>query len=203
MHKFLFLIVILLNGCASSNFITKLTPPGLHNGQSPDHSLCNYSSIDDLKKKHFTKDAYEAIKNIPTIDGNIISPFVSGVNLWSNIASFILFNGIGPKVIVSKQNISRNILIHEYTHHLDYLDRAKIGEFINRKEFEIAFLKMMKDPVYKQKMKHIRRKSNKFITNVFGIGTWSEEIAYVSSFLIEEGGPEYMWKVFSKILNKP
>jgi len=198
----LILLCLLLSGCAASNFVTDLSIPN-------PGSLHGYTSINDVQQKHFVPNAYQAIRSIPTIDGHTWfgKPFVSGVNFWSSFSSVLLFNGYGLKVIIPHERLYSSsgleTIIHEYVHHLDYMDRQGLGEFIDHAEFTEALERMLRSPFYDEVAEDVLDSSDRFVTNVFGIGSLSEEIAYMADKLVTEGGPQYMWHVFRNILINP
>ena len=202
MYRIILLFILFFTGCASNNIVTDLSIPEPGN-------LNGFSSIDEVKQKYFVEDAYEAIKDIPTILGNTWfgKPFVSGVNFWSSFASTIMFNGWGPKVIVSSKRLYSNsgldTIIHEYVHHLDALDRQGRGEFIDHDEFRTALARMLEDDKYKKRVQEVMNSADSFITNIFGIGPLAEEIAYMADDLVINDGPDYMWHVFRNMLRNP
>ncbi len=199
MYIFLFLAVM-FTGCTSEIKNTyELFPEK--------QKLVHHRTVDSVKKYYFTDEAYKAIKDIPTVDGFAVkgSGFVSGVNFWSSLLSVVTGNGIGRKVITTKDKLRKNgvrVLIHEYIHHLDDLDRDGEGNFIDHDEFKKAFKRMGKDRIHAGKANWIDRRATNFWTRVFGIGYLSEHIAYTGEVIIMLGGPSYMWYVFRKMLRK-
>jgi len=196
----LFLIlVMLLSGCTTVVSQVPLQPP--------DSALRSYDSVDNVLRTHFTEKAYLAIRDIHIVRGITIRPFVSGVNFWSNLGSFLLGNGFGRQVVVDSNDLIGNggfrTIIHEYMHHIDDMDRDGLLDLIDHREFAAAYFIMRYDPEYKDKVLEIDKLSDWFVTRIFGIGTYSEEIAYVGSWLVQEGGPDYMWHVFRHILKPP
>lgn len=163
-------------------------------------------SVDDFKKECFTDEAYEAIKDIPVLDGFVLSGhgYASGVNAWSNIASLISFNGIGRKVIIKWEPgfDYKPTLIHEYIHHIDDMTRDGEISLINLDEFIKAYTVMAYDPKYINRINYIEQKSSWWATDLFGVGSISEHIAYSANILWEKGGPDYMKWVFRKIFRK-
>lgn len=192
-----FYLLISICGCAASNKIVELDYPA-------PSGLYGYKSTNDLLNRHFTPSARYALLDIPIIDGNTIRPFVSGVNIWSNIASFVMFNGTGKKIIIDRDALftkdSLYILIHEYVHHLDKYDRDGIYEFIDHDEFRRAFKRYRK--THPKASSIIIKHSDHFVTNLFGIGNNSELIAHTADWLVKSGGPDYMWHVYRHILIK-
>lgn len=196
------IFIIMLTGCASSREIKTmaecLSKEELKNP--------NHVTIDKIKKYYFTKKAYEAIKRIPAIDGPAINGYAAGVNVWSNIASFVTCNGIGRKIIVPKKSVAQwgvSILIHEYVHHLDDMTRDGEANFINYDEFRKAYELMAKDSKWHGLYLWIESRANSLVTELFGVGEMSEHIAYTAQCLVTRGGPDYMKYVFRKILRIP
>lgn len=169
--------------------------------------MIGFKTVEEGLATKFTPEALDAIKTIPVVYGRLYVPFVTGVNFWSDLGGVLLFNGTGRQVIFSRHHMESRTaltsLIHEYMHHIDDLDREGVIDLINHSEFRCALLQMRSDPKYKGNYENIIDCSDWFITNWFGVGDLSEEIAYTASWLATEGGPEYMWKVFRKILTRP
>lgn len=197
--RYLLLLLVLVTGCTTT--INEIP------NQPCDSVLSNFKSVDDVIKLHLTPAAYAAVRGIPVVRGRTFAPFVSGVNFWSNLGSFVLFNGIGRKIIVDSDDLrggrGLKTIIHEYIHHIDDMDRDGLHDLIDHREFIVAFFRMKNDPEYSGDAKSISRRADAFITNVFGIGPYSEEIAYTAGRLVMNGGPPYMWYVFRKILIPP
>ncbi len=193
------LVISLLSGCSSTREITKmddyLTKEELLNP--------NHRTIDRIKKHYFTSKAYEAIKNIPAIDGPAISGYSAGVNFWSNVASFVTCNGIGRKIIVPRDSIETwgiAILIHEYTHHLDDMTRDGEENFINYDDFKTAYKLLSQDMHWAGLYIWAERQNDMLTSQFFGVGDMSEQIAYIAQYLALKGGPDYMKYVFRRIL---
>lgn len=196
--RLLFLLLFFITGCTT-------TVSNLPN-QRRNSVLKQYACVDDVIKHYFRDGAYQAIKDIPVIYGNTFNPFVSGVNIWSDLGSIFLGNGWGRQVIVQDDDLygtwGLRILLHEYMHHIDDMDRDGLLDLIDHNEFIVAFYLMKHDPEYKNKAACVEKKADRFITNVFGIGPDSEKIAYTATMLVIDGGPDYMWYVFRRILNR-
>lgn len=194
-------LIILLSGCAGTREIDDTS-----DYFSIQHLLehPNHQNIDKIKSHYFAPKAYEAIKPIPAIDGPAMSGYSAGVNFWSNLASFLTCNGVGRKIIVPESSINMwgfSIFIHEYIHHLDDMDRDGEGEFIDHEEFKKAYKMLSNDMKWAGLYIWAERLSNAMATSeIFGIGDYSEQIAYVGQHLIEKGGPDYMKYVYRKIL---
>ncbi len=193
------LLLSVLSGCAGTREITSLSQY-LPDKEAP---LKWHQSVDSLKKHYFTKEAYSAIRDIPTINGPDITPYAAGVNFVSNVASALTFNGVGRKVIADEDYLREHgalTLVHEYIHHLDDMDREEEGEFIDHDAFKKAYLMMANDQRWAGIVIDTERRANRFFTDVFGIGYMSEHIAYVGQFLLKAGGPDYMKHVYRKML---
>jgi len=163
--------------------------------------------VSRILQDQLTPNAFETIKNINIYEGLHVNSYVVGVNFWADLISFITFNGIGRKIITSKGTISCGIdavtiIIHEYVHHLDDMDRDGEIEIINQLNFLHAFLKMSRTPELKEDAKIISNKASAFITDTFGIGPLSELIAYTADWIIRNPDlcPLYMHEVFCDIL---
>jgi len=193
------MILAVLSGCAGTREITDLSQ------YLPDKEavLEQNQSVDSFKKHYFTDEAYEAIKGIPVINGPDITPYAAGVNIWSNIASFVSFNGVGRKVVADEGFLKERgvfTLVHEYIHHLDDMDRDGEAEFIDHDAFKKAYLMMANDQRWAGIVIETERLANSFFTNMFGVGSMAEHIAYVGQHLMMKGGPDYMKHVYRKIL---
>lgn len=162
--------------------------------------------IADVISANFTPEAQSAVSEIKIYEGFHFYSYVAGVNFWSDLASFLTFNGIGRKIITSQGTLNESTtstIIHEYVHHLDDMDRDGEIEIIDHQEFWRTFLEMRRATATREATEFILEKSDRFITNTFGIGPLSEIIAYTASWIIEnpELCPLYMHQVFSRILS--
>jgi uncharacterized protein YceK len=197
---YLLLVCVLLGGCSSFRSYTEigpLMPKEERKEQSED--------LDSFLRHHFTDKAYEALKDIPLIDGPSVTPYAAGVNFWSNAVSLFTLNGVGRKVVCSKEHLSqmgKEILLHEYLHHLDDLTRDGDGDFIDLNEFEEAYKRMAKDKLWAGVVIYSEVLSNNWWTLNFGIGHLSEPIAYSGSKIVTLGGPDYFIRVFRKVFRK-
>lgn len=164
------------------------------------------STPDSILGRYFTEEAHDAVKDIPVIDGFMFRPFVVGVNAWSSLAGIFTLNGCNRKVVVSKDHLATHggvgTFLHEYIHHLDDLDRDGIGDWIDHREFALAFHKLMQEHKYKDTISDYLKTADAFITNNFGIGPLSELIAYIGTWVAGGDGPDYMKIVYRKILKK-
>jgi len=187
MRWWFFITLLWISGCYTTVTELKTEPP---------------AKIAKILNHHLLPDAYSAIECIPTVEG-YDRTFVSGVNIWSNLGAFFTLNGWGRKVITN-DHLSIGTLIHEYVHHLDDLDRDGFIDLIDHDEFEVALQKLSLDKKYRDMYEDIVWKSDRWVTNWFGIGDLSEEIAYTAEWLvyIRPHGPDYMWNVFRKVLKR-
>lgn len=198
--KYVFLtLLVILTGCAGTREITKmedhLTQAELKNP--------NHETVDKIKQHYFTPEAYEVIKKIPVINGPAVSGYSAGVNFWSNLASFVTCNGVGRKIIIPDSSLEQwgvAVLVHEYVHHLDDIDRDGEGEFIDHEEFKSAYKLLAYDQRWRGLYLWAEQQNDMMVTEVFGVGELSEQIAYVAQHLAIKGGPDYMKHVFRKIL---
>jgi hypothetical protein len=210
--KKLLIALVLLSGCYGQlDNIDHLLPQK----QRAEH----HETVDSIKRYYFTPEAYEAIKDIPAIDGVGFSPWVTGVNAWTNIFGVLTLNGAGRQAIFTESGLRKHgvyAVIHEYVHHLDDMDRDGEGEWIDHKEFEKAYKRMAREAQYfkigrGQYIKiysyplivaEIERDANYWATDIFGIGHKSEHIAHMAHLLVKKGEPDFMWRVFRKILKR-
>jgi hypothetical protein len=167
----------------------------------------SYVEVSDVVKNSFTPEARTAIQGIKIYEGLHINSYAVGVNFWSNFISFLTFNGVGRKIISSQGTLCSGDLIatvvHEYVHHLDDMDRDGEIEIIDQEAFRKALQKMQEDPVTADAVASILEKSDRFVTNVFGVGPMSEEIAYTASWIVDNPNicPRYMHHIFARILS--
>jgi hypothetical protein len=203
-RRFLFILLFLscLSGCTATRVYNSLS-------EIPENdNLSGYSSISGVNSsilgKYFTEEAHKAVEHIPVIDGLMLKPYVVGVNIWSRLISVILFNGFERKVVVSRNFLGREATVrtflHEYIHHLDDMDRDGEGEWIDHREFALAFHRLLQDSGYAEDVDHYLEVSDAFITNVFGVGAMSEIIAYIGGWVATNKCPNYMKLVYRKIL---
>jgi len=165
----------------------------------------SYIAIDEVLQRSFTPQALQVIKDIKIYEGLHICSYVVGVNFWSNFISLVTFNGVGRKIISSQGTLSTDVyssVVHEYTHHLDDMGRDGEITLIDRAAFQEAFAKMLEDPLTADAAKDILFNADQLVTNLFGIGPFSEEIAYTASWVIKNPDlcPNYMHQVFSRTL---
>ena len=192
------LLLVLLCGCEVE--ITELKPL-----LPVKERISAHETVDSFIKHHYTDAAYKVLKDIPLIDGPCLTPYVAGVNVWTNILSFFSGNGIGRKVIVRTDWLSNGgalILHHEFLHHLDDITRDGEGDFIDLEEFEEAYRRLARDSVFAGIVHYTENYSNGFWTNIFGVGPMSENIAYSGSKSYVNNAPSYFKRVFRKVFRK-
>lgn len=199
MRAFL-LLLILMSGCAStklndiSQYLTK-----------EQAAICG-NTVDDIKKYYFTDEAYEAIKDIPVEIGFASgAAYAAGTTPLSSIGQFITGHGFGRKIIVSESRLHKDIyqlLIHEFTHHLDDMTRDGEANFISLEEFLEAYKNCFGHRVYHGIVLFVEREANKPFTNIFGMGEYAEHIAYTSMIIANQGCPPDLSFAFRKILRK-
>jgi hypothetical protein len=189
-----------MTGCAGTREIIDLASFLPKKEQTAKH----HASVAASLEHYFTPQANEVLQEIPAIAGPGFSGYAAGVNFWSNLASFISFNGVGRKVILPPDTLAQwgvASLIHEYIHHLDDLDRDGDFDFIDHQEFRDAYFMLAQDRRYAGIALWAERESNAMMAATwFGIGDLSEQIAYVGQRLATRGGPDYMIYVFRKML---
>jgi len=211
--------LVLSSGCASSRTVTNLEeylPKEEFNSEY-------LSTTDELLQHYFTTRAYDALKDIPLIDG--LGHYAAGVTVWSNLLSFFTFNGVGRKVVLEsdmlkkvwanpnlKSNLGSDgmcaeVVVHEYIHHLDDLDRDGDSNprFIDLDEFKEAYLKLANDSIFAGITLWVERRYNDyaFISDNLGVGELSEHVAYIGQYIADGlNVPNYMKRVFRNVLNK-
>ncbi len=197
MNKLL-IILVLLTGCITP--ITKLD-------DLPKNQLVHKQNrtLDSFKKYYFTPEAYEAIKDIGVYKGFAgQAAQVWGINIWTDILSIFTGVGLGRKITTNggpgEWYNGLAILVHEYIHQLDDMDRDGDAEFIDHEEWKQAYIKLSKDKRYRGIVIFTENNSNGWFTNTFGVGEYAEHIAYSGAIAFWHGGPEYFLNVYRKIL---
>ncbi len=209
--KYLAILLLFFVGCSSPLV-------SLHDYLPPKERVAHHETVDTVLKHYFTDEAYEALKDIPVLDGPAIAgSYVGGANFWGTLVSIISFNGWGRNIIVDPEALKiwgiRSFL-HECVHHLDDMTRDGEGDFIDIEEFLEEFHKLETRYVLAQGagQYHIKmypyvgdyaaicKHADRFITNVFGIGEHSELIAYAAQYLKKHNNwPSSYKKVFRKV----
>ncbi len=193
------LLLILLCGCGME--ITELKPL-----LPVRQRISAHETVDSFKKHHFTAKAYKALEDIPLVDGLCATPYVAGVNGWTNLISFFAGTGVGRKVVVRPWMITKHggtkVLFHEYLHQLDDITRDGEGDFIDLKEFREAYKRLAKDMQYAGIVHYAESYSYNWWSLTFGIGEMSEHIAYSGSVAYMNGAPDYFKRVFRRVFRK-
>ena len=197
--RVMILSLILLCGCGIE--ITELKP------LLPERQrIAAHETVDSFLKHHYTAEAYKALKDIPLVDGPCNTPYVAGVNFWTNLISFFAGTGVGRKVVLRPWMITRHggvkVLHHEYLHHLDDITRDGEGDFIDLKEFEEAYRRLAQDTMYAGIVHYAETYSYNWWSLTFGIGDMSENIAYSGSIAYINNAPLYFKRVFRKVFRK-
>lgn len=207
--RFIFLAILpllFLTGCYTP--ITKL------DNYLPKKELVKFPTVDAVLQSYFTERAYQAIKDIPTVEGVTPTAYAAGTSRWSSIVSWISGSGTGRKIVFSPENLSLDGcagLVHEYVHQLDDMsrDNPESYQWINIEVFLQAYEMLSNDSKYESIKPWCDGLSDYWITDIFGIGYGSEQIAYIAMFLTRknkktgklEEAPEYLKAVFGKVLN--
>jgi hypothetical protein len=196
----LLLALVLLSGCMATE-ITDLS----NNLTEKDIAKYGGSSVDHLKRYFFTDEAYEAIKDIPIKESSWVRGYAGGTTFLSTVIDVFTLNGPGrqvllsPKMLDKKNHVELHIL-HELIHHLDDMGRDGEKEFINLKEFDRAYRTMYGHYKFHGLLAWTERHANHWWTDLFGIGEYSEHIAYSGSKIAFQGTTIAMRKAFSRIL---
>lgn len=182
---------------------------------SQKHRLENHISSASVTSQYFTAEAFSLVKDIPCVIGRSITgaPWAVGVNFWTKLGGVLTGNGYSRKVVLTNlHKISRptgidfgpQTIIHEYLHHIDSIGREDdTKKLIDICEFKSAFERMALDKKWKELHAKLLNKGDKWYTNIFGIGEYSELIAYAGARMAWlESGPEYMWHVFRRVLRQ-
>lgn len=201
------LILVLTAGCAGSRQITDLAG----NLPADQAGVEHHATVDTVLQHYFTDEAYEAIKDIPLIDGPAMSGYAAGTTFLSNLFSLVTFNGWGRKVIfpldILREQWGVEGIVHEYWHHLDDMDREGTLDLIDHDAFFDAFLRLERDFHYAYIAIIANRKYAEFswFYHAFiSVGDLSERIAYVAGYMARAGkGPDYMWDVLERIIRRP
>lgn len=172
-------------------------------------------NVEDIKRQHFTPEAYEAIKDIPLESGGFTAYAV--VNFWSNVASLLTGHGLGRAVIINESALaqaasvnSSNVdvwIVHEYIHHLDDMGRdgedgVPVGGWINIEEFVAAYAAIAGTSKDGLLYYQVEKMQDNWWTNNFGVGENSERIAYVGGLLTRQRSAPALEKVYRKVLRR-
>lgn len=202
---FVITLLLILNGCYTP--ITDL------NNRIPEDDIALIPdelglATSDVLAWYLSQGAYEAVADIPLVDGLAPSGFAVGVNIWSRLASLITLSGWSKKVVFPEELLlmwGAKGLLHEYVHHLDAMDRDGVAEFIDHDAFVAAYTRMYNDFTYggiaiwteRQVMSQYR------LVDFFGVGDLAEHIAYCASYIAFTGkGPTYMKRVLEGMFSR-
>jgi len=194
--RYIAALLILLCGCTTPiNNIENIIP--IHQRNRPQHKTINI-----VLKHYLTNQAYELVKDIPAVDGVTFGgSYVPGVNFWSSFLSVISGSGFGRKVVFSRKGLENDgigTVLHEYFHHIDDLCRDTGINLVSIDEFKIMWKRYKKESP--RSTAYIQGFADKTVTNLFGIGEWSEQMAYTLEHMILYGGPPYVKHVYRKIM---
>lgn len=191
------LLVLFLSGCYVQYDNIRDTLP------VKQQNAIHHETVDTVLKHYFTDEAYAAIKEIPMVEGAAYTPYVVGVNGWSVFVSVLIGNGYERKVIMTRGSLKSwgiSSIIHEYIHHLDDMDRDGEGEWIDHNEFIEAYKRLGRDMRYAGIVHYVEKKADHWFTNWFGVGEYSEYIAYTGGYIFNHDSPSYLKHTFRKIL---
>jgi uncharacterized protein YceK len=192
------LLLVSFTGCSST--VERFAPDHI------DPAVRNLT-VQDVLKKHFTAEAYEAIKDIPLEENNSIGgALAAGTNFWSKVLGVFIGAGIDRSIqmngrMVVDAEIQEHI-VHEYIHQLHDMQLDGDGDWIDEKEFERRYEQLAHDQVYAGIVHKVERAANHWITNIFGISEHAEYIAYTGAHCATHNCPSYMGAVYRKMLRK-
>jgi len=196
--KYMAILLLFLCGCTVS--ITDIA----NDIPVYQRSNSNHHTVDKVLKYYFTDEAYKAVKDIPAVDGFTISgSYVPGVNVWASSLSIVTGSGWGRKVVFSKRGLENNgilTVLHEYFHHIDDMTRDGELDLISVDEFKMAWEKYKEE--FQGSSAYITKFADRIITDLFGIGKWSEYMAYTLQQTIKYGGPKFMKDVYRKVIRR-
>jgi len=194
--KYLLVLLLFFTGCATH--VTNLDDilPARQVGV-PQHE-----TIDSVLKYYFTDEAYNAVKDIPSIDTVTWGgSYVTGVNVWTNMLGIAVRLGVGRRVVLSLEGIKSNgvsAILHEYMHHIDDMTRDGDIDLISLFEFQLAWNRLEQENP--KQAEFIDTFADRTITNLFGIGEDSERISYVLQHMIRYGGLPYFKYVYRDVI---
>jgi len=162
-------------------------------------------TVDAVRSHYFVNKAKYITSKIPCVRGLTIGgSYVVGANFWGTLVGVMSGSGYSKKCVMSEdalKNYGVEAILHEYLHHIDSYSRKNNEGLINLDEFRLAYSRMAKDQLWAGLVNYAEARSNRVITNLFGIGDMAENIAYVGGRMAVQGkGPDYMWHVFRKVL---
>ena len=193
------LLIFLLSGCTST--IDCLGGRIDNKFYKDEHN----KSVSRILSHYFTEESREMLLDIPCVTGFSISgSYVVGANFWGTLVGIFTGSGFSRKCVMHPSSLDvlgPEAIIHEYIHHLDDFGRdGHLIKFIDLDEFKAAYIRMATDFKWAGLVHYTEIRANRFITDTFGLGYMSEHMAYVGSRMAVYGGPEYMWRVFRKVL---
>ncbi len=194
--KYLLVFLLLMSGCISPvKRIDNIIP-------IKQRDLPQHRTIDTVLKYYFTDEAYQAVKDIPSVDALTFGgSYVAGVNFWTSLYAFFTRLGIGRKVVFSMKGLSLNgvpTVLHEYFHHIDDMTRDGDIDLVSVDEFEVAWKRLEKE--FPRHAGFIDGWADRIFTNLFGIGEYSEHMGYTLQHMMMYGGPKYMKNVYRKVI---
>jgi len=195
--KYLLILLLFFTGCTTPvKDLFDIPIPEMQR-YNPHHR-----TVDSVLKFYFTDEAYQAVKDIPAVHGFTMGgSYVPGVNVWSTTLSVITGSDWGRKVVFSQLGLENNGIlnvIHEYLHHIDDMTRDGELDLIDPKEFEKQwehYQIFQPGPAA-----YVIKFADSSITNLFGIGEWSEHMAYTLQHMFKYGGPRFMKHVYRKVI---
>lgn len=196
--------LVLLCGCAC-NEITDLSP------YLTPQNIAKYggSTVDHVKRYYFTDEAYEAVKDIPIKEGpGWVNGWAGGTTFLSSVIDVFTLNGpgrqviLGPKMLQDSRKNPELHILHELIHHLDDMGRDGETEFINLAEFERGYQTLYGHWRYHGLLVWTERYADRWHTDLFGIGRYSEHIAYAGSRIAFQGCTKSFREVYRKILRQ-
>jgi uncharacterized protein YceK len=176
---------------------------------APDHidSQVRNLTVQEVLQKHFTPEAYEAIKDIPLQENNSLrGALAGGTNFWSKVLGIFIGHGTDRAIAMNKNMIKdieiQEHIVHEYIHQLHDMQLDGEGDWIDEKEFVRAYEQCSRDQVYAGIVHKTERAANHWITNVFGISEHAEYIAYTGAHCATHNCPSYLGAVYRNMLLK-
>jgi len=194
--KYLLVLLLLFTGCATHITNLDYMLPIKENDR-PQHE-----TIDTVLKYYLTDEAYDAVKDIPSVDTVTFGgSYVTGVNVWTNLLGIAVRLGVGRKVVLSLEGLKNNgvsAILHEYMHHIDDMTRDGDVDLISVDEFKVAWSRLEKENPKQAEL--IDTFADRTVTNLFGVGEDSERIGYMLQHMIKYGGVPYLKNVYRKVI---
>jgi len=162
----------------------------------------HHETVDSALQYYFTDEAYDAVKGIPSIDGITFGgSYVAGVNVWTSLLAVVTRLGLGRKVVINMKGLKNNgvyLLAHEYFHHIDDMTRDGDIDLVSVEEFKPAWARFKKE--YPSRAAYVNKFADRILTDLFGVGEYSEQMAYTLNHTLKYGGPQYMKYVYRKVI---